>query len=143
MTNSLWPHELQHVRLPCPSLLPRVCSHSCPLSWWCYLTVSSFAVLFSFCLQSYCTFFLTIIRINSALKVVLLGEHSHYRKYMKSEKNPLYRDLVSVNIFKCVSSPSFFCSFKIFFVTVLNNFINTLMHCFFSYTWYNTISSHF
>ena len=63
-----------------------------------------------------------IIRIISALKVVLLGEHSHYRKYKKSEKNPLYRDLVSVNIFKCVSSPSFFYSFKIFFLTILNNF---------------------
>ena len=32
--NSLWPHGLQHVRLPCPSLLPRIRSNSCPLSWW-------------------------------------------------------------------------------------------------------------
>ena len=31
MSNSLRPHELQHVRLPCPSLSPRVCSNSCPL----------------------------------------------------------------------------------------------------------------
>ena len=36
---------------PVPS--PRVCSDSCPLSWWCYLTISSFAALFSFCLQSF------------------------------------------------------------------------------------------
>ena len=28
---------------PCPSLSPRVCSDSCPLSWWCYLTISSSA----------------------------------------------------------------------------------------------------
>ena len=41
MSNSLWPHGLQHTRLPCPSLSPRVCSGSCPLSWWCYLTISS------------------------------------------------------------------------------------------------------
>ena len=39
--------------LPCPSLSPRVSSHSCLLSWWCYLTISSSAVFFSFCLQSF------------------------------------------------------------------------------------------
>ena len=32
---------LQHARLPCPSLFPRVCSNSCPLSWWCHVTASS------------------------------------------------------------------------------------------------------
>ena len=30
---TLPPHGLQHARLPCPSLSPRVCSNSCPLSW--------------------------------------------------------------------------------------------------------------
>ena len=29
------PHELHHIRLPCPSLSPRVCLNSCPLRWWC------------------------------------------------------------------------------------------------------------
>ena len=48
MSDSLWPHGLQHARLPCPSPSPRACSNSCPLSWWCYLTISSFAALFSF-----------------------------------------------------------------------------------------------
>ena len=43
MSNSLWPHGLQHARLPCPSPSPRVCSNSCPLSWWCHLTISSSA----------------------------------------------------------------------------------------------------
>ena len=32
MCNSLQPHGLQHSRLPCPSLSPRDCSNSCPLS---------------------------------------------------------------------------------------------------------------
>ena len=41
MSNSLWPHELQHTRLPCPSLSPWVCSNSCPLNWWCPPTISS------------------------------------------------------------------------------------------------------
>ena len=41
MSDSLWPHGLQHARLPCPSLSPGVCSNSCPLSRWCYPTISS------------------------------------------------------------------------------------------------------
>ena len=40
-------------RVPYPSLSPRVCSDSCPLSLWYYLTISSTASLFSFCLQSF------------------------------------------------------------------------------------------
>ena len=50
---TLWPHGLQHARLPCPSLSPGVCSKSCPLSWWSYLTISSSAAHFSFCLHSF------------------------------------------------------------------------------------------
>ena len=43
----------QHTRLPCPSSSPRVCSKSCPLSWW-YRPTSSFSVIpFSSCLQSF------------------------------------------------------------------------------------------
>ena len=41
MFSSLWPHEMQHTRLPCPSLSPWVYSNSCPLSQWCHPTVSS------------------------------------------------------------------------------------------------------
>ena len=36
----------------CHSLSAAVCSNSCPLSWWCYLIILSFAVSVSFCLQS-------------------------------------------------------------------------------------------
>ena len=36
-------HGLQHARLPCPPLSPRLCSDSCPLSHWCNLTMSSSA----------------------------------------------------------------------------------------------------
>ena len=45
-------HAVQHTRLPCPSLSPRVCSDSCQMSWQCCLTISSSATLFFFCLQS-------------------------------------------------------------------------------------------
>ena len=53
MSDSLWPHELQHTRFPCPSLSPGVCSNSCPLSRWCHPTMSSSIVPFSSCLQSF------------------------------------------------------------------------------------------
>ena len=36
VSDSLWPHGLQHNRLPCPSPATRACSNSCPLSWSCF-----------------------------------------------------------------------------------------------------------
>ena len=53
MSDSLRPHGLQHARPPCPSLIPRVYSNSCPLSWWCHPTISSSVAPFSFRLQSF------------------------------------------------------------------------------------------
>ena len=41
MSDSLWPHGLQHARLPCVSIPSRVCSNSCLLSQWCHATISS------------------------------------------------------------------------------------------------------
>ena len=41
VSDSLWPHGLQHAKIPCPSLSSRVCSDSCPLSRWCHPTISS------------------------------------------------------------------------------------------------------
>ena len=51
-SNSLRPHEPQHVRPPCPSPTPRVHPNSCTLSRWCHPTISSSVVPFS-CLQSF------------------------------------------------------------------------------------------
>ena len=53
VSDSLQPHGLQHARLPCPSPSLGVSSNSCPLRWWCYPTISSSAVPFSSCLQSF------------------------------------------------------------------------------------------
>ena len=53
MFNSLRPHGLQHVRLPCSSPIPGIYSNSCPSCWWCHPTISFSATLFSFCLQSF------------------------------------------------------------------------------------------
>ena len=51
MSDSLWPHESQHARPPCPSQTPGVCSNPCPLSQWCHPIISSSVVPFSSCPQ--------------------------------------------------------------------------------------------
>ena len=53
VSDSLWPHELQHTRPPCPSPTPGVHTNSCPLSRWCHPTISSSVVPFSSCPQSF------------------------------------------------------------------------------------------
>ena len=55
VSDSLWPHGLQHARLPCPSPPPRTCSNSCPLSRWCHPIISSSVIPFSSCLLSFPT----------------------------------------------------------------------------------------
>ena len=52
VSDSLRPHGLQHARLSRPPPSPRVCSNSCPLSRWCYLTIPSSASPFSFICKS-------------------------------------------------------------------------------------------
>ena len=52
VSDSLWPHGLQHARLLSPSPTPRVYSNSCPSSQWCHPTISSSVIPFSFHLQS-------------------------------------------------------------------------------------------
>ena len=53
MSDCLWPHGLQHTRLPCPSPSPRVCLNSCPSSQWCHPTTSSSIIPFSSCPESF------------------------------------------------------------------------------------------
>ena len=52
MSESLWSHEWQHTRPPCPSPTPGVHWDSCPLSQWCHPAISSSVVPFSSCPQS-------------------------------------------------------------------------------------------
>ena len=52
VSDSLWPHGLQHARPPCPSSSPRVCSSPCSLHQWCHTAISSSDTIFSFCPQS-------------------------------------------------------------------------------------------
>ena len=53
MSQSLWPHGLQHTRPPYPSPTPGIYSNSCPLSRWCHPTISSSVIPFSSHLQSF------------------------------------------------------------------------------------------
>ena len=53
VSDSLWPHEVQHARPPCPSPTPRVHSNSRPISRWCHPAISSSVVAFSSCPQSF------------------------------------------------------------------------------------------
>ena len=52
MSDSLWPHESQHARPPCPSPTPGVHSESRPSSQWCHPAISSSVIPFSSCPQS-------------------------------------------------------------------------------------------
>ena len=52
-SDSLWPHGLQHTRLPRPSPFPGACSNSCLLSRWCHPTISSSVTPFSSCPPSF------------------------------------------------------------------------------------------
>jgi len=53
VSDSLWPHEPQHARPPCPSPIPGVHPNPCPLSQWCHPTISSSVIPFSSCPQSF------------------------------------------------------------------------------------------
>ena len=53
VSDSLLSRGLQHTRPPCPSPPPRACSNSCPSSQWCHPAISSSAVPFSSCPQSF------------------------------------------------------------------------------------------
>ena len=53
VSDSLWPHGLQHARLPCPSPTPRPYSSSCPSCQWCHSTISCSVILLSSCLLSF------------------------------------------------------------------------------------------
>ena len=57
VSDPLWHHGLEHARLPCPSLFPRVYSNLCPASQWCHDAIqpSHSVVSFSSCLKSFPT----------------------------------------------------------------------------------------
>ena len=53
VSDTLWPHGLQHARLTCPSPTPRAYSNSRPSRQWCHPTISSSVVPVSSHLPSF------------------------------------------------------------------------------------------
>ena len=53
VSDSLWPHKLQHARPPYPSQTAGVYPNPCALSQWCHPTISSSVIPFSSCPQSF------------------------------------------------------------------------------------------
>ena len=88
MSDSLWPSELQHAGLPCPSLSLGVCSNSCPLSQWCHPTISFSVTPFSSCHQSFPA---------SGLSLALLISWMNYWSFSVSPSNK-YSGLISFRI---------------------------------------------
>ena len=86
VSNSLWPHGLQHTRLPCPSQYPRVCSKSCPLNQWCHPTISSSVI------PSYGGFIPSFLRnLHTVLHSSCISLHSHKKcKRLPFSPYPLY-----------------------------------------------------
>ena len=88
ISDSLWPHGLQHTRPPCPSPTPGAYSNSCPSHWWCHPTISSSVFPFSSHLQSFpvsgsfpvTQFFASggqstgVSRANLTYRMILLGK---------------------------------------------------------------------
>ena len=94
----LWPCRTQHTGLPCPSLSPEICSDSCPLIWWCYLTISSSATPFLFVILSNLCLIYTWARVeififNNLLKQVLTPSFPNRDLYGKV--SGLYRIYMS------------------------------------------------
>ena len=90
VSNSLWPHRLQHPRAPCPSPTPRASSNSCPLSQWCHPTISS------------CHLLLLLPSIFPSIRVfsnelVLLIRWPKYWSFSMSHSNE-YSGLISIRI---------------------------------------------
>ena len=94
ISDSLWPHELQHTRPPCPSPTPRVHPNPCPLSQWCHPTISSSVVPFSSCPSS-----LLGIRVFSNESALRIKWPKYWRFSLSISPSNEYSRLVSFRIY--------------------------------------------
>ena len=78
VSDSLWPHGLQHTRPPCPSPTPGVYPNSCPSCRWCHPTISSSVVPFSSCLQSF--------PASGSFHYICLPKHENINIYLDHNK---------------------------------------------------------
>ena len=117
MSNSLWPHGLQHARLPCQSQTPRACSNSCPSSWWCHPTISSSVVPFSS--------LLTLMRLYSSQPSGLRSDITSLRRLFLSKLSEVAPPENSVTLHLIAL---FLLSIAL--ITDLNNLITSLLTSF-------------
>ena len=92
LSYSLWPCGLQHTRFPCPSSSPGVCPSSCPLRWWCSLTILSSAAPspFAFNLAQHQSFFHWVHSSHKVAKVL--------RLQLQHQSSSEYSELISFRI---------------------------------------------
>ena len=116
MSDSLWPHGLQHARPPCPPPTPAVYSNSCPLSRWYNPTISSSVILFSFYLQSFpasgsfqmSQFFTSggqSIGVLASASVLLMNFQDWLPLGWIGWISLLYKGLLKINLFFCGGKP--------------------------------------
>ena len=98
MSNSLWPHGLQHARLPCQSPAPRTCSNSCPLSRWCHPIISSSVIpFFSFNLPQHQSLFQWISFPHQVTKVLEFQlQHQSFQWIFRTDFPLGLADLISL-----------------------------------------------
>ena len=82
LSNSLRPHGLQCIRLPRPSLSPRACSNSCPLSRWCCLILCRPLLLLPSVLPSIRVFFQRVSSSHQVAKVLELQPQHQYLQWI-------------------------------------------------------------
>ena len=93
MSDSFQPHRLQHTRLLCPPPSSGVCSESCPLSWWCCLTITSSVIPFSFGLLPFPS-----IRVFSSESVLHIRWPKYWSFNFSSSPSNNYPGLISFRI---------------------------------------------
>ena len=102
MSNSLQPHELQHTRIPYPSLPPGACSNSCPLSCWCHPTVLSSASPSppAFNLSQHQGLFQWVGSLHQVAKVVdLQPQHQSFQRIFRFDFLAVQRETMTDFIF--------------------------------------------
>ena len=104
VSDSLWPHELQHARPPCPSPTPGVHSDSCPSSQWCHPAISFSVVPFSSCPQSlpYQSLFQWA---NSSHEVAKVLEFQLQHQSFQRKESPSRADLLQDGLVGSPCSP--------------------------------------
>ena len=87
VSDSLWPHRLQHARLPYPSPTLRACSNSCPLSQWCHpITSSSIVPFSSFNLSQHQGLFQWVSSLHQVAKVLELQlQHQSFQWIFRAD----------------------------------------------------------